>query len=94
MQSITEILLSIPQPDLRHCFQMGYECEMSGANTTNCHFSIFSTKERMQAWEAGKKQAAQVKESAQQGVQRTALPGEVISDFSSDADFRIESEGE
>lgn len=41
--------------ELKAAYDAGYDCEKNGANTTNCHFSIFSSKEKMEAWEEGKK---------------------------------------
>jgi len=40
--------------DLDYCYKMGYDCELNGANEINCHFSIFSTEEKMHEWEHGK----------------------------------------
>ena len=34
---------------------MGLNCAKNGANTTNCHFSIFSSPENTKAWEQGEK---------------------------------------
>jgi len=42
-----------------HAFQMGVDCARNGANSINCHFSIFSTPERIKAWEDGKKHGAE-----------------------------------
>ncbi len=36
-------------------FNAGYDYGLRGANTTNCHFSLFATKELTAAWEAGKR---------------------------------------
>lgn len=33
--------------------QKGYQCGRDGPNTTNCHFSIFATREMTTAWEEG-----------------------------------------
>jgi len=35
-------------------YNMGKDCGRNGANTTNSHFSIFSTPEKTKAWEQGK----------------------------------------
>ena len=43
--------------DKKYAYKMGYDCEINGANTKNCHFTIFSKKEFTEAWENGKKQA-------------------------------------
>ena len=52
------------RPDLRHCFLMGYDAEKNGANTENCHFILFRSKESTEAWEAGKRDAKRDKETA------------------------------
>jgi len=38
-----------------YAYKMGKDCAKNGANTTNCHFSIFSSKENAEAWERGGK---------------------------------------
>ena len=38
-----------------HAYQMGKDCALNGANTTNCHFSIFSCKENTKEWDRGNK---------------------------------------
>lgn len=43
--------------ELKYCEKMGYDSVINGANTTNCNFRIFSTKEKMRAWERGVKRA-------------------------------------
>ncbi len=50
--------IPVPTHDEKTCFDMGYDCHVNGANTTNCNFSLFSTRENTAAWEAGKRQAA------------------------------------
>ena len=42
---------------LKHAYDMGYDCGRRGASDQNCHFSIFSSHEKMKAWEEGKKDA-------------------------------------
>ncbi len=51
------LVKKLPTANEKICFAMGYDCEMNGADTKNCHFSLFSTKENTAAWEAGKAQA-------------------------------------
>jgi hypothetical protein len=46
-----------PKRDKSYAYKMGYDCGKNGANTTNCHFSIFSSKENTKEWERGKKDA-------------------------------------
>jgi hypothetical protein len=43
--------------ELKATYDAGYDCEKNGANTINCHYSIFSSKEKMEAWEKGKRDA-------------------------------------
>ena len=43
--------------ELKAAYDAGFDCEKNGANTSNCHFSIFSTKEKTEAWRKGKKMA-------------------------------------
>ena len=40
-----------------HAFQMGKDYALHGANKKNCNFSLFSTRESMEAWERGKREA-------------------------------------
>lgn len=40
---------------LEHAYKMGKDCAINGANTTNCHFSIFTTREITKKWEQGKR---------------------------------------
>lgn len=35
-------------------YAMGYDAGKNGSNTTNTHFSIFSTNEKTKEWERGK----------------------------------------
>jgi len=37
-----------------YAYKMGKDCAKNGENTTNCHFSIFSSRENTEAWERGK----------------------------------------
>lgn len=55
------MILNIPEYEINYCYDMGVDCELNGANTTNCHFAIFATKEKMQAWERGKRDARENK---------------------------------
>ena len=41
--------------DKETAFNLGKDCRENGANTNNCHFSIFSDPEFTKAWEEGKK---------------------------------------
>lgn len=42
-------------------FNAGFDCGMNGANTTNCHFGLFSSREMTAAWERGKRVANEQK---------------------------------
>lgn len=54
-----QITISIPTITSVDAFEYGYDCEINGPNhRTNCHFSIFSSKENTRAWEKGKKAAS------------------------------------
>ena len=35
------------------CYKAGFDSGLNGPNTTNCHFSLFATKEKTARWEAG-----------------------------------------
>ena len=41
----------------QEAYDFGYDFGKNGANTTNCHFSIFATTELMKSWEKGKNKA-------------------------------------
>ena len=56
--------ISIPNTNLTHCEQMGYELEKYGANTTNCDHRIFMTVAGKEAWAKGKKKALTEKANA------------------------------
>jgi hypothetical protein len=47
----------VDKPDAEAAYQAGRDCGKNGANTTNCHFTIFSSKENTRAWERGKADA-------------------------------------
>jgi phosphoribosyl-AMP cyclohydrolase len=34
-------------------YGLGFDCGRHGPNTTNCHFSIFASRELTDAWERG-----------------------------------------
>lgn len=36
-----------------HAYEMGRDYKLNGASELNCHFSIFSTVEGVEAWEKG-----------------------------------------
>lgn len=39
---------------LEEAYRMGFDGGKNGANTTNCHFSLFDTSDRVKAWKHGK----------------------------------------
>ena len=43
-------------------YDAGYDCGINGPNTTNCHFTYFSTKELTEEWERGKSDAMREKQ--------------------------------
>lgn len=57
MKEMLELVKSLipPTRTKEYAFKMGKDCAKNGANTTNCHFSIFSLKENTEAWERGEK---------------------------------------
>lgn len=40
--------------NIKRAYQYGYDCGFNGPSDTNCHFSIFGSKDNTQAWEKGK----------------------------------------
>ena len=36
-------------------YKMGYDSAINGANTTNCHFGLFATREQTSEWERGRR---------------------------------------
>ncbi len=44
-----------PKRSKDDAYKMGVDCALNSANTQNCHFSIFSSRENTKAWEDGKK---------------------------------------
>lgn len=49
----------VPQQTVDYAEEMGYDSVVNGANTTNCHFSLFASKELTTAWEKGARLAKQ-----------------------------------
>jgi len=74
MKNFQSFIADIPKVNAEICFKAGYDAEMNGANTTNCHFSLFSNPQFAAAWENGKKQAAKDKQAAQQTLAPDAVP--------------------
>lgn len=47
--------LLIPRRSKSYAYRMGFDCAKNGANTKNCHFSIFASPEGKEEWEKGHK---------------------------------------
>ena len=43
--------------DESYAYRMGKDSVVNGANITNCHFTLFTSKELTEAWERGVKDA-------------------------------------
>ncbi len=54
---LQKFIKNMPTTNEKVCFTMGYDCGLNGADTKNCHFSLFSSPANTAAWEAGKAQA-------------------------------------
>ena len=48
----------VEDADEEKSYKMGMDYAENGANTTNCHFSLFRTKRMTSAWERGRDRAA------------------------------------
>lgn len=46
--------MKIQSDEEKYAYKMGKDCSLNGANTKNCHFSIFATRKNTTAWEQGK----------------------------------------
>lgn len=57
-----ERLLTFPSADAKHSYKMGRDYARNGANTTNCHFSVFQNKECTAAWELGRDDGKEIQE--------------------------------
>jgi hypothetical protein len=38
-------------------YRMGRDCAINGPNTTNCNFRLFSSRDKTNEWERGKRDA-------------------------------------
>jgi len=61
------LYFNLSQCDADYAYRMGFDFEMNGTNTTNCHFSIFSSKANIEAWQKGRKDASKKKTSDRHG---------------------------
>lgn len=52
-----------PKRSKDYAFKMGFDSYVNGANTTNCHFSIFSSAKNTKAWEDGVKEGEKYNKS-------------------------------
>ncbi len=61
MRKVKEMLKSllVNTLDIDYAYEMGRDCALNGANITNCHFSLFASREQTEAWERGKESAEQ-----------------------------------
>jgi ribosome modulation factor len=57
-------LLNIPKRNEEYAYQMGYDCGINGANTTNCNLAIFSCVENTREWERGNRDGLKAREDA------------------------------
>lgn len=60
-ENILKNILSIPKATEDDAYKAGFDCGKNGANNTNCGIQYFATKEKMQSWERGKKDAEKLK---------------------------------
>lgn len=44
--------------ELQYCYDKGLDNIKNGSNTTNSNYAIFSTKEKLKAWEHGRRDAS------------------------------------
>lgn len=61
-----------PKRSKDYAYKMGFDSSVNGANTTNCHFSIFSSDKNTRSWEAGVKDAV----AHNQAMHRTQKAGD------------------
>jgi len=56
--SLSDLLAGLTQKHTQtYAHKMGYDCGKNGANTTNCHFTIFNSQINTKMWEQGKRDA-------------------------------------
>ena len=55
VEEFQKFMAQLKKHDKLDAYKMGYDCGLNGANTTNCHFSLFSTAENTAEWERGKR---------------------------------------
>lgn len=57
MQKLKDFFLANTKVSSKRAYEHGKDCGLNGANQTNCHFSIFSSKTNTATWERGKREA-------------------------------------
>jgi len=43
--------------DLQECYEKGYDSIINGANTNNCNYALFTSMDKKEAWEFGRRKA-------------------------------------
>jgi hypothetical protein len=61
VKTLGEMMLLVKQNSVNRedAFKAGVDCAKNGANTTNCHFRFFGSRELTKFWEAGKNSVAE-----------------------------------
>lgn len=54
--------------EMTGAYKAGYDAGMNGPNTTNCHFSIFTTDRNTKEWERGKAAADAERRGMREGA--------------------------
>ena len=64
MKELPELIKALipPKRSKEHAYKIGRDCAKNGANTTNCHFSIFSSRDNADEWERGLRETEEAKE--------------------------------
>lgn len=56
--------LLVTTRDIDRSYDMGKDYALNGVNKTNCHFSLFASREQTEAWERGKKDGEKEQDNA------------------------------
>jgi len=78
MATIAEVkalLEKMKAQDKSESYKQGFDCAVNGANTTNCHFTLFSTAENTREWERGKSDGEKEKALANKRIKPTPPRG-------------------
>lgn len=54
LEKIRALIANMQGMTIEKAYTLGTDCAINGADTVNCHFSIFSKPEFTRAWEEGK----------------------------------------